>query len=93
MVQVPLHWQQDSFSIDAFGRWRVSQPETLFDSKNVFDDDGLASSVENQPLFYDNAETSGSGTSTSFRLDEASQRLTVAATTAGVRVRQSKRRF
>lgn len=84
---------QDSFSIDAFGRWRVSNPETIFDSKNVFDDDGLASNVENQPLVFDNQETSGGGTSTSYRADESSQRLSVGATTAGVRVRQSKLRF
>ena len=77
----------DSPSIDGFGRWRVSNPQTLFDSKNIFDDDGLASSVENQPLFYDNSETSGSGTSTSYRADEASQRLTVGNTTAGTRDR------
>lgn len=51
----------DSPSIDAFGRWRVSNPQTLFDSKNVFNDPDLASNVENQPLFYDNQETSGGG--------------------------------
>lgn len=84
---------QDSFSIDAFGRWRVSNPITLFDSKNIFDDDGLASNVENVPLFFDNAEISGSGTSTSLRTNEASQRISVGATTAGMRARQSKQRF
>ena len=84
---------QDSFSIDAFGRWRVSNPITLFDSKNIFDDDGLASNVENVPLFFDNAETSGGSTSTSYRANESSQRISVANTTAGTRVRQSKQRF
>lgn len=83
----------DSASIDAFGRWRTSEPQTIFDAKNIFDDDGLASNVENVPLFFDNAETSGSGTSTSYRADEASQRLSVGATTAGTRVRQSLQRF
>lgn len=83
----------DSFSIDAFGRWRTSNPFTVFDAKNIFDDDGLASNVENNPLFFDNAETSGSGTSTELRINEASQRLSVGATTAGVRVRQSLQRF
>lgn len=34
----------DSFRIDAFGRERVSEPHTIFDSKMVTDD---------QPLFYD----------------------------------------
>lgn len=78
---------------DAFGRLRVSNPETLFDSKNIFDDDGLAANVENQPLFYDNQETSGGGTSTAYDNDTASQSLTVSATTAGTRVRQTKQRF
>ena len=84
---------QDSFAIDSFGRWRTSEPFTLFDAGNIFDDDGLASNVENNPLFFDNAETSGSGTSTSLRIDEASQRISVGATTAGTRVRQSLQRF
>lgn len=84
---------QDSFSIDAFGRWRVSNPITLFDSKNIYDDDGLAANVENQPLFWDNAETSGGSTTTGFRVNESSQRISVANTTAGVRVRQTRQRF
>lgn len=84
---------QDSFSIDAFGRWRVSNPTTLFDSKTIFDNPDLANSVENTPLFFDNAETSGSGTSTSLRINEASQRISVGNLTAGTRVRQSKQRF
>lgn len=83
----------DTYSIDAFGRWRVSHPVTIFDSKNVFDDDGLASNVENQPLFYDNQETSGGGTSTSYSNAQSAQTLTVGATTAGTRVRQTKMRF
>jgi hypothetical protein len=83
----------DSPTIDAFGRLRVSNPVTLFDSKNIFDDPDLAASVENQPLFYDNQETSGSGTSTAYDNDTASQSLSVSATTAGTRVRQTKMRF
>jgi hypothetical protein len=78
---------------DSFGRLRVSNPETLFDSKNIFDDDGLAANVENQPLFYDNQETSGGGTSTAYNANQSSQSLTVGATTAGTRVRQTKQRF
>ena len=38
---------------DAFGRLRVSEPTTLFDSKQIFDA---------QPLLWDDQETSGSGT-------------------------------
>lgn len=83
----------DSFSIDAFGRWRVSNPVTLFDSKNIFDDEGLGSTVENQPLIYDNQETSGSGTGTAYNANESSQSLSVGNTTAGTRVRQTKMRF
>jgi hypothetical protein len=78
---------------DGFGRLRVSNPETLFDSKNIFDDGGIANTAENQPLFYDNQETSGSGTSTAYRPNESSQALTVGATTAGTRIRQTKQRF
>lgn len=83
----------DSFSIDAFGRWRCSNPITLFDSKNIFNDPDLASSVENLPLFYDNQQTAGAGTSTEYRANEASQRISVDATTAGTRVRQTRKRF
>jgi len=83
----------DSPSIDAFGRWRVSNPETLFDSKNIFDDPDLASTVENQTLLYDNQETSGSGTGTNYKANESSQDLTVGNATAGTRIRQTKMRF
>ena len=41
----------DSPSVDAFGRWRVSNPVTLFDSKNIFNDPDLGSNVENQDCF------------------------------------------
>ena len=74
----------DSASIDAFARLRVSNPETIFDSKQVFD---------NQSLFWDDAQTSGSGTSSSHSTDEAATTISVGATTAGVRVRQTFRRF
>lgn len=40
---------------DAFGRTRVSLPETLFDSKQL---------VDKQPLFWDDALVSGSGGAT-----------------------------
>jgi hypothetical protein len=82
----------DNASIDAFGRLRVSNPVTIFDSKNIFDDPDLATSVENQDLFYDNAETSGTGTSTTYNANKAEQIISV-STSAGTRVRQTKRRF
>ena len=74
----------DSPSIDAFARLRVSNPETIFDSKQIFD---------NQPLFWDDAETSGSGTSSTHSVDEASTTIAVSASTAGTRVRQTFQRF
>jgi hypothetical protein len=83
----------DSGSIDAFGRQRVSAPFTLFDSKQVWNDGDIADSAENYPLFYDNQETSGSGTATTFNANRASTTLGVSATTAGTRVRQTKQRF
>lgn len=85
--------QGDNPGFDAFGRFRVSDPVTLFDSKNIFNDDGLATTVENQPLFYDNAQTSGSSTTTSYDANRSCQILSVASGTAGTRVRQTKMRF
>lgn len=74
----------DSPSIDAFGRWRVSEPETLFDTKLILD---------NAPLRWDDAEVSGSGTSSTYNTNQASVTIGVSNLTAGKRVRQSKRRF
>lgn len=75
---------------DAFARQRMSQPVTLFDSKQIFDN-GLGAGNENQPLFWDNQETSGTGTSTTFNVNRASTTLQV--TDVGTRVRQSRMRF
>lgn len=66
--------------LDAFSRLRVSNPKTLFDSKQLFD---------NQPKLWDDAETSGSGTTSTHSTDTASSTMGVAATTAGKRVRQT----
>lgn len=70
----------DSASIDAFARMRVSGPETLFDSKQIFD---------NQPLFWDELEVSGAGTASTWSQDTASTKMTVSLNTAGKRVRQT----
>lgn len=75
---------EDSPSIDAFGRWRVASPETLFDSKLLLD---------NAPLRWDDAEVSGGGTSSTYNTNQASVTMAVSNLTAGKRVRQSKRRF
>lgn len=74
----------DSASIDAFARWRVSNPYTIFDSKQLFD---------NLPLLWDDSEVSGSGTGSTHDPNEAASTLSVGATTAGKRVRQTFRRF
>ena len=84
MLRKQLVRADDSPSIDAFGRWRVSNPETLFDSKQLHD---------NLPLLWDDAETSGSGTSSIHNSDEAATLIRVGATTAGTRVRQTFQRF
>jgi hypothetical protein len=75
---------QDTMSIDAFGRWRSSDPYTVFDSKQIFD---------NGPLYWDDQEVSGSATSSTYSQPFARSRMLVAASTAGKRVRQTKMRF
>lgn len=71
-------------SLDAFGRYRMSSPETIFDSKMIAD---------NLPLFWDDAATSGGGTSSTFNTNQASVSLGVSNLTAGTRVRQTFRSF
>lgn len=66
--------------VDSFGRLLVSEPHTIFDSKQLFD---------NQPLFWDDQETSGTGTGSTHDPNEASSVLSVGATTAGTRTRQT----
>jgi hypothetical protein len=69
---------------DAFGRQRVSNPEMIFNSKQVFD---------NQPLYWDDVQESGSGTSSTYSNNTASSTLAVSSTTAGKRTRQTFMRF
>lgn len=69
---------------DAFGRQRVSTPETIFSSKQLFD---------NQPLYWDDIEYSGSGTNSVYSSNRASTTLSVSNITAGKRIRQTRRRF
>jgi hypothetical protein len=76
-----ISFNVDSPNFDAFNRLRVSDPFTVLDLKQNRD---------NLPLFYDDAETSGSGTTSTYQTNKASTQIAVAATTAGVRVRQSK---
>lgn len=74
----------DNFVIDAFGRQRIAAPETLFDSKQLYD---------NGPLVWSDVEVSGGGTSSTFSAARASVTLAVSDSTAGRRTRQTKRRF
>ena len=67
---------------DAFFRQRVSNPQTIFDSKQLAD---------NQPLFWDDGEVSGGGTATLYNSNQASTTISVTADTAGRRVRQTRR--
>lgn len=71
-------------SADSFGRLRVSNPVTLFDCKQLFD---------NQPLLFDDAEVSGTGTGSTYSQPKAATTIAVANATAGRRVRQSFQRF
>ena len=66
---------------DSFGKLRVTSPFTLLDFKQNRD---------NLPLFFDDAQTSGSGTTSTYNANKASSTLAVSANTAGTRVRQSK---
>jgi hypothetical protein len=75
---------QDSGNLDAFARLRTSMPETIFDSKQISD---------NQPLFWDDQQISGSGTTSTFNTNQASTTIAVSNLTAGRRVRQTFRRF
>jgi hypothetical protein len=74
----------DSASIDAFARARVSNPNTIFESKQLHD---------SQVLLWDDAETSGGGTSTSHSDNKAATTISVSALTAGTRIRQTFRAF
>jgi len=69
---------------DAFGRLRVSNLTTLFDSKQIND---------NMPLFWDDSQTIGGGTTSTYNANQASTTLAVSATTLGTRVRQTFQRF
>lgn len=72
-----------SLQVDLFGRLRVGQPFSLFDSKLIFDA---------QNTRWDDAQVSGSGTSVFHDSNRASALLSVSDATVGRRVRQSKYR-
>lgn len=70
-------------NIDAFGRNRVSNPTTIFDSKLTHDA---------SPLIWDDEETAGGGTSSTHNANQSSMTLAVGAE-VGTRVRQTFMRF
>ena len=74
----------DGAGLDSFGRLRISSPHTLFDCKQL---------IDNQPLIFDDQQTSGSGTSSTFLTNQSSSKLSVSNLTAGTRVRQTFTRF
>ena len=83
-LSLPVAYPLDSGVTDSFGRQRISQPTTLFDAKLIGD---------NRPLLWDDKETSGSGTSSTYSADRSDVKMETTASTAGTRVRQSFKRF
>ncbi len=74
----------DSPNLDAFERLRVSNPLTIFDSKQIHD---------NQPLFWDERLESGAGIASAHSVDTASTVFTSTLNTAGKFTRQTFMRF
>lgn len=74
----------DSSSVDAFGRYRISNPVTLFDSKQIFDE---------APLFWNEELESGAGITSAHSTDTASTVITSTLNTAGKFTRQTFMRF
>jgi hypothetical protein len=70
-------------NLDAFGRQRVSNPVTLFDSKQVYD---------NQPLIW-SERTAGAGTAAVHNANQASVTLSADPSVVGNHIRQTRQRF
>ncbi len=75
----------DGPSADAFGRWRVSNPQTLFDSK--------LTGLDSAPLFWDEQLESGTMATTTPTADKPYIDFTSTNAAAGKRTRQTFRRF
>lgn len=82
MIQYQTRYS-NSKNMDAFDRLRTSNPYTLLEAKQIYD---------NLPLIYDDKQTSGSGASSTYNTFQASSTISVSANTAGSRVRQTKLR-
>lgn len=74
----------DTPSIGAFGALKVVQDVTIGEGKQI---------VDNLPLFWDDQQVSGSGTSSTHSVNRASTKIAVSNATAGVRIRQTFRRY
>lgn len=75
----------DGPSCDSFGRWRVSEPETIFDSKLIM--------ADQQDLFWQNSLVSGAMALSAPTLDKPYTDFTSTDTTAGERIRQTYQHF
>ena len=75
----------DGPSCDAFGRWRVSEPETIFDSKLIMADQAA--------LFWQNSLESGTMALSAPTLNKPYTDFTSSNTTAGERIRQTYQHF
>jgi len=72
----------DSPSVDAFGKWRVSQPTTLFDGKQIVDSGS----------FYFDIKTTSDGTVT-WNSGSAQSTMKVTSTSGSRAIKQTKRIF
>lgn len=81
-LRVSVQEYGDTPSIDAFDRLRISEPFTIFDSKQLHD---------KQPLFWDES-IGGSATST-HNVADANVSMTVTASASDYVIRQTKQKF
>jgi hypothetical protein len=73
---------EDSISGDLFGRTKISQPETLFDSSHIYQDDGSFAN-----------STNGAGASVSYLVNQSSVTLNVGTVSGEYVYRESKKVF
>jgi hypothetical protein len=71
----------------------LSNPETIFDSKQIFRDEDIPTSEEQYPLFWDTQVVSGGGVSYLYNELRASVTLSTTTGVAGKIVRQTRRCF
>jgi hypothetical protein len=81
---VDIKYPAGSVNLGSFGRLRVANPETIFDSKQLFN---------SSSIFWDDQETEGSGTTNTYDTNRASSILSVSNNTLGRRVRQTFQTF